>query len=53
MNCRHVLDTVRSTLLENKEMYLQPKEVFNNIPFWNTVEKYDGEFQKEYGLCIL
>ena len=54
IDCQAILDALRPTLIENKEMYLTPKESFDFVPFWNTVvEVYDRVLKEKYGCRVL
>lgn len=53
IDCQSVLNELKKTIIKNKEMYMQPKEVRGYIPFWNNIENYDLELQKMYGHKVL
>ena len=53
IDCQSVLNELQTTLLKNKEMYMTPKQSFNYIPFWKTLEEYDLKFREKYGLSVL
>lgn len=53
IDCQAVLDKLRVTIFENKEMYLKSKEAFDFVPFWNTIEKYNLLFKEKYAHNVL
>lgn len=44
---------LRLTIMKNKEMYLQEKEDYGNVPFWHNIEEYDLELQQKYNHKVL
>ena len=53
IDCQSILNELRNMLLKNKDMYMEKKEVFNNVPFWNNIEEYDSTLLNNYGHKIL
>lgn len=53
MDCRTILNELRLTIMKNKEMYLQEKEDYGNVPFWHNIEEYDLELQQKYNHKVL
>lgn len=47
-----VLDKLRNTILEDKEMYMQKKECFNK-PFWHYIKQHSDYLEAEYGLTLI
>ncbi len=47
-----VLDELRVTILDNKEIYTQKKSCFNE-PFWNYIEEHSDTLKKEFGLKLI
>ena len=53
LDCKSILNNLRKSIINNKSMYMEAKEEWNNVPFWDYLENYNNSFDRNYGLKFL
>lgn len=53
IDCQSVLNVLRNTIVANKAIYEKPDVERDNHSFWQSIEKYNEDFNQKYGRRVL
>jgi len=53
IDCQSILNELRKSLIQYKDIYAQSQSDYDIVPFWNTIENYDNDFKENYGHKML
>lgn len=50
---QEVISQLRKTIQQNRELYLVPKEAFQNEPYWTRIEQHSERLREEFAVELL